>query len=325
MLLAAGVACALGAEWPHLCTPMSPNYTAYNVTRCPLSATCAPNPFSLSGWGCAPFINATLCNGFQSCPSATACVLANGSGNFSDLHSVYRCVSPAGVDFGASRCSCKPGPPLPTSPTLKNVLVLGDSISIGLMPAIQAGLAGVALVQHGPWSSDGGAEESAYALQCSLSYWLRSPSGQDAHWDVIYMNNGMHSTGLQGAPWYVPGQSGAPADYAAEIEALTAGLVAYAAAAGSRLLFGLTSPFLNNATIDASISGTLNPAAAAVMASHGVTLVDPYSAVVAKCGAVPQAECFGLVGCFSPHCNAAGYAYLADAVIVPAIRAALQE
>ena len=317
------LACA-AAEWPNLCTPMTANYTAYNVTRCPASATCAPNLYSLSGWGCAPFINATICNGFQSCPGTTACVLANGSGNYSDLHSVYKCVTPSGLDFGQSRCSCKPGPPLPPSTTLKNVLILGDSISLGYTPAVQAGLADVALVQHGPWSGDGGAEESAYAVQCTLTYWLRSPSGQAVHWDVIYFNNGMHSTGLQGAPWLVPGQSGAPAAYPAELDVLTAGLVAYAAASGSKLIFGLTSPFLNNATIDASISATLNPAAAAIMASHGVSTVNLYSAVVAKCGAVPQAECFGLVGCFSPHCNDQGYAYLADTVISPAIRAALQ-
>jgi acyl-CoA thioesterase-1 len=283
-----------------------------------------PNLYSLSGFGCSPFANATICNAFQSCPSTTACVLANGSGNYSDLHSVYKCVTPSGLDFGQSSCSCKPGPPLPPSTTLKNVLILGDSISLGYTPAVQAGLADVALVQHGPWSGDGGAEESAYAVQCTLTYWLRSPSGQAVHWDVIYFNNGMHSTGLQGAPWLVPGQSGAPAAYPAELDVLTAGLVAYAAASGSKLIFGLTSPFLNNATIDASISATLNPAAAAIMASHGVSTVNLYSAVVAKCGAVPQAECFGLVGCFSPHCNDQGYAYLADTVISPAIRAALQ-
>ena len=322
--LFASLAAVHGAEWPNLCTPMAANYSSYNVTRCPAGATCAPNLYSVSGWGCAPFPNATICSGFQSCPGGTSCVLAQGSGNYTDLHSVYSCVGPAGVNFGQSRCSCKPGPPLPPSPTLKNVLIIGDSISLGYTPAIQTGLAGIALVQHGPWSGDGGAEEAAYALQCTLTYWLRSPAGKAVRWDAIFINNGMHSTGLQGAPWYVPGQSGEPAAYAAELNALMGGLVAAAAAAGTKLIFGLTSPFLNNATIDATITGILNPAAEAIMADWGVATVDLHAAVVAKCGAVPQAECFGLVGCFSPHCNDAGYAYLADTVITPAIKAALR-
>jgi hypothetical protein len=188
---------------------------------------------------------------------------------------------------------------------------------------VAAALAGTAQVQHAPWSGDGGAEESGYALQCTLPYWLGSPSGQAVHWDVIYWQNGMHSTGLQGAPWYVPGQSGEPAAYPPELDALAAGLAAYAQAQGTQLIFGLTSPMLCNATIDRSIAGLLNPAAAAIMRSRGVATVDLYAAVTERCGAVPQASCFGLAGCFCPHCNEAGYAYLADAVIVPAIQAAL--
>jgi hypothetical protein len=188
---------------------------------------------------------------------------------------------------------------------------------------VAAALADVAQVQHAPWSGDGGAEEAAYALQCTLQYWLRSPSGLPVHYDVIYWNNGMHSTGLQGAPWYVPGQSGEPAAYPAELGALAAGLAAHAQAQGTALLFGLTSPMLCNSTIDRSISALLNPAAGAVMRGLGVPTVDLYVAVTEKCGAVPQASCFGLAGCFCPHCNADGYAFLADTVIAPAIRAAL--
>jgi hypothetical protein len=322
MLFLTTLAASQPSSWPHLCTSPSPNYTQFNETRCPASATCAPNPFSLSGWGCAPFINAKICNGFQSCPSTTECVLANGSGNFTDLHTTYNCVDPgSGVSFGTSRCSCKPGAPLPPSTTLKNVLIIGDSISIGYTPFVAASLADIALVQHAPFSSDGGAEESAYALQCALTYWLRSPSGMPIPWDLVFFNSGMHSTGLQGAPWYVPGQSGEPAAYSSEIAALAQGLIGKVGA--PKLIFGITSPMLCNATIDRTISQELNPAAAAIMEEAGIKTVDLYEAVTGKCGAVPQASCFNLTGCFCPHCNSDGYNFLAQSTIAPAIRAAL--
>jgi hypothetical protein len=226
------------------------------------------------------------------------------------------------VSWGSSRCSCKPGAPLPPSPSLKNILIIGDSISIGYTPFVAAALADIAQVQHAPFSSDGGAEESSYSLQCGLTYWLASPSGQPIAWDLIYFNNGMHNTG-EGAAWIVPGQSGEPAAYSSELAALAAGLSAWAAAGSSRSLFGITSPMLCNASIDSIISSSLNPSAAAIMQSLGVPTVDLYSAIVAKCGPVPTASCFGLAGCFCPHCNSEGYQWLAEQVIAPAIRAAL--
>lgn len=277
------------------------------------------NDFSLSGYGCAPFPNATICSDFQACPAHSSCVLARGSGNASDLHGVYACVADAGgASWGSSRCSCKPGAPLPPSAVLKNVLVIGDSISLGYTPFLQAALADVALLQHAPFSSDGGSEEAAYTLQC-LSYWLASPAGARVPWDLVYINSGMHNSG-QGAAWIVPGQSGEPAAYAAELEAILSSL----AARVPRVVFGVTSPMLCNATIDAVISGTLNPAARLVAAGAGITdFVDLYAAVTDACGPVPQASCFGQAGGFCPHSNDAGYTYLASK-IAPTLRAALE-
>lgn len=63
------------------------------------------------------------------------------------------------------------------STTKKNVLIIGDSLTIGYTPPVADELADIALVQHAPWdTSDGGAEETAYGVQC-LDYWLHSPSG----------------------------------------------------------------------------------------------------------------------------------------------------
>lgn len=59
----------------------------------------------------------------------------------------------------------------------KNVLIIGDSLSIGYTPVVAANLSDIALVQHAPWDTrDGGAEESAYMDQC-LEYWTAHPSG----------------------------------------------------------------------------------------------------------------------------------------------------
>ena len=61
---------------------------------------------------------------------------------------------PAGLlrDPPPSGC-CKPGPPLPPSATLKNVLIIGDSVSIGYTsyatPNVPDLLSDVALAQHG--------------------------------------------------------------------------------------------------------------------------------------------------------------------------------
>ena len=185
-------------------------------------------------------------------------------------------------------------------------------------PAVAMALADVAQVQHAPWSGDGGAEESSYALQCGMTHWLSSPSGAPISWDLIYFNTGMHNSG-QGAAWIVPGQSGEPAAYGAELAALVAGL----RATGTKLLFGITTPMLCNASVNHVIDAGLNPAAVAIMAAEGVETVDMYAAVVEKCGPVPQATCFNQSGCFCPHCPGNGSDWLATTVIAPAIRSAL--
>lgn len=89
------------------------------------------------------------------------------------------------------KCACKPGPPLPASTSLKNVLVIGDSVSLGYTPTVANLLADAALVQHAPWGGDGGAEETAYGLQC-IKQWLFSPNGTAFTADLVYFNFGLH-------------------------------------------------------------------------------------------------------------------------------------
>jgi len=58
------------------------------------------------------------------------------------------------------------------------------------------------------------------------------------------------------------------------------------------------------------------------MTPLGIPQVDLHKPIIEKCGPVPQASCFGQVGCWSPHCPP-GYAWLADNYISPVIRGAL--
>ena len=312
-------AAAAQEVWPQRC-PVASTYSNWSETRCPASMTCSPNGFSAGGgWGCCPWPNAVSCpSGFACCPQGTTCTLVGGSG----YGTVYDCTGASPPT--QSKCPCKPGQPLPPSTTLKNVLIIGDSLTIGYTPSVAAALADVALVQHAPWdTSDGGAEESAYFEQC-LDIWLRSPSGMVWWPDVVYFNSGMHN--LQTSGQTTPGQSGNASEYAGEMLNVMTRMKAWAASSPgnmTKLIYGLTTPYLCDASIDGIISGTLNAAAASIASSLDIWIADPHGPIVEKCGAAPVQTCFGVGGCFCPHCpggNPNAYEWLANNVIAPQIR-----
>jgi hypothetical protein len=226
-------------------------------------------------------------------------------------------------------------------------------------PPLAANLSDIAQVVHAPWDvTDGGAEESAYLNQC-LDYFLTSPSGIAWQPDLILFNSGMHNLGGPCTPGNgcVPGQSGAYADYAAPMAAATARLVAFAAASGgkTKLLLALTTPFLCSAATDGVIAGVLNVNASSIAAQYGLPVLDPYTAIVNKCGKAPVQSCFGVsaacllfasararahtrsshltphattpfaaqeTGCWCPHCPP-GYKWLAETVFAPKVRSML--
>ena len=135
-------------------------------------------------------------NKLTCCPAGTACV-DDVPKDWPSWAAVTTCKPTGEVIMTAAtqevqgKCVCKPGAPLPMSKTLKNVLVIGDSVSLGYTPSLTTILADVALVQHAPWGGDGGAEETAYGIQC-LDYWLRSPSGIEIAPDLVFFNFGLH-------------------------------------------------------------------------------------------------------------------------------------
>jgi hypothetical protein len=132
-------------------------------------------------------------------------------------------------------------------------------------------------------------------------------------------NFGLHDGPLGNAT--VPGQQGNSTVYPHELEEIVLGLLKIFPPTTSRtkLLFALTSPMLCNMVADGNVVA-LNNAAAAIMAKHGVPTVDNHSPIIAKCGAVPTSVCFGVHGCFCPHCNGDAYAWLSTSVIAPALR-----
>ena len=295
---------------------------AYNRTACPLAATCCKQKWMPSdgSFGCCPYPNATCCsNGYTCCPQGMQC---NDTG--SGWGVVTQCVSvadttskpadPADPDNGLGAQVCKTGANMPFSKNKKNVIIMGDSVSIGYTPKVQIALQDLALVQHSPWGGDGGAEETEYGFRC-LEYLLRSPSGQVQAPDVLFFNWGLHNVQNQ----TIPGQAGPIDFYAPYLEKIAARLALLPST--TELIFGLTSPELCDASLDAVVKSN-NIAAKAIMEKHGIPVVDMHAAIVGKCGSAPVAECFGSKGCFCPHCPAndgLGYAWLANTTIAPAI------
>ncbi len=129
MLALSALVASVAAQWPQLC-PDQQGFSAWNETRCPSGASCAPNAFSVTGWGCSPFPNATICNSYQTCPQGSTCTLISGS-SYSE---VYACTGSSSSVI--SLCTCKPGVPLPLDPTRKNVIIIGDSLTIGYTPVV---------------------------------------------------------------------------------------------------------------------------------------------------------------------------------------------
>ena len=103
------------------------------------------------------------------------------------------CGDGLGSTTGKSWC-CKMGPGNPPSTSMPNVLVIGDSVSIGYVGGVTKILSasGTAAVQHGPWDvSDGGAGDTAVGITC-LDRWLVTQAQLAVKWDLITFNFGLH-------------------------------------------------------------------------------------------------------------------------------------
>jgi hypothetical protein len=218
---------------------------AYANTACPATQGCTVQKWepSKGSWGCCPFADGVSCGSYTCCPKGTTCK-NKGSGWSVVSYCAAADEEPAYPQFphvvgsGGSTVGdqvCKTGPPNPYSKTLKNVLVVGDSVSIGYTPFVAKVMAETALVQHSPWGGDGGAEETLYGANC-IDNLVRAPDGTPLSPDVLMFNWGLHNSlaGNCTAPC-VPGQSGPPAEYAPYLEKIVASLKAAPALAKTKL------------------------------------------------------------------------------------------
>ena len=167
----------------------------------------------------------------------------------------------------------------PIDPKLPNVLLIGDSISIGYTRAVRRLLAGEANVQRplnarGDGPSNCGPTPRGIEL---LSDWIG-----DTKWDVIHFNWGLHdlcyrnpNAGNQGNRDKVNGKQAVPIpDYAGNLE----NLVAHLQKTGAKLIWASTT------VVPEGEAGRFvgddvkyNEAAAEVMAKHGIPTDDLYA------------------------------------------------
>ena len=179
---------SLAQQWDTVCPGAKGGpYTAWNESRCDSgSQTCCPSGFSPSGVGCCPYKNAVCCPGsqFACCPEGNVCKLEAGGG----YNVRFACVAPDGTN-STNAATCKAGNQYPLSTTKKNIMWIGDSLSLGMIPFVAANLSSLAQMSHAPWGADGGAEETTYGLRC-LENFLHSPSGMPTKFDIVLFNFG---------------------------------------------------------------------------------------------------------------------------------------
>lgn len=157
---------------------------------------------------------------------------------------------------------------------LPNVLIIGDSISMGYTPPLAEILAGKAIVVH----NKGNAAHSRNGL-AQLDSWLG-----ETKWDVIHFNHGLHdikyvdkngenSKTKENASHQVPLD-----DYKKNMEAIVARLEK----TGAKLIFATTTPYPEGVSPLRIPEDAVeyNAAAVEIMNKHGVAVNDLYAFVL---------------------------------------------
>jgi lysophospholipase L1-like esterase len=165
-------------------------------------------------------------------------------------------------------------------PKLPNVLLLGDSISIGYHLPVRELLAGKANVFRPVNPKTGGADNCSDTSKgvASLDAWL----AMQPKWDVIHFNWGLHDI-----KHVKPGTSEVSSDPThpslrtlAEYQANLETIIGKLKATGAKLIFctttpvapETTSPFRSNQDVE-----SYNAAALKIMTSHGIEVDDLYA------------------------------------------------
>ena len=168
-------------------------------------------------------------------------------------------------------------------PALPNVLLLGDSISIGYTLPVRTLLAGKANVFR-PVTATGAAENCSDTGKgvAELDRWLAA----QPKWDVIHFNWGLHDLKHMkpGAakPTTSPDPNDPPLRSVAEYRANLEKIVARLKQTGARLVFATTTPVpagVGNPFRDPYDPARYNAAASEVMQTQGVRVNDLFAVV----------------------------------------------
>ncbi len=179
-------------------------------------------------------------------------------------------------------------------PALPNVLLIGDSISIGYTPFVQELLQGKANVYR-PMLSDGRAENcsgSTYGVK-EIDRWINTAGvkegsgGSGLKWDVIHFNFGLHDLKHVDP---VTGQSSSnPKDpHQADVKQYKENLkiiVKKLKATGAKVIFATTTPVPENSgkiMRQPKMPAKYNKAVLKIMKRNGVYVNDLYSFVLPR-------------------------------------------
>ena len=246
-------------------------------------------------------------NSFEPCAAIQA---VTGSLKPADLN--FPCGQFQGQDCKCATL-CMPGPEYNASSSQPTCLVLGDSVSIGYTPHLVAMLNDSCFVQHSPWSSDGGACSTSYALSC-IDVFTSTAQLYPIKPNVYLFNFGLHDYNLNSAAFFD--------EYVSELTKIRDRLLQ----SGAKVLWATTTPVPYSSDINDVVNILNEKALSEVMNPAQIPSVDLYQAVIDRCGPSPFWNCpisLNRPGKPNVHYNSDGYQYLAS-VISPAIKKLLE-
>jgi lysophospholipase L1-like esterase len=164
-------------------------------------------------------------------------------------------------------------------PALPNVLIIGDSISLGYTPFVVKLLAGKANVIHAPGNSQG----TTFGLT-QIHSWLKPY--KEKPWAVIHFNWGLHDLKhINASTKAISDKAEDPpqadlATYTTNLTTLTSALVA----TGAQLIFATTTPYPSGVSPfrDPADAERYNNAARSVVGKHNITINDLHGLVAPK-------------------------------------------
>ena len=213
------------------------------------------------------------------------------------------------------RCCCGPGPSMANvvNTSLPIVLIVGDSVSAGYTPFVRSSFQHEAVVLHGPDNVGGGMADGVSYGQLCTKYFVRTPTFALPPWNVITFNYGLHD-GSETNSTYLTGITSI-ANQLME----TASLISNASKTNNqtKLIYFSTTHSDGGVVPGQPITPgnqrvlELNAIATKVMQERNITVVDLFETMT---------QCGSTCNSCNPHCNAAGYQYLVEHAIVPAIQ-----